>query len=153
MYLSSEVSFDVEDSRRLVCFQHLEYIGRFETGEISGQLTGLAAPVVGDLLLTSQDELLHTEGFEDVIVGSGVETGEPLLGTGITGKENKWRFAKIGLDPKGSNERQPVGSGQFGLREDEIGPLSACQLQSLLCIRRLDDLQIASLEVLVENAG
>jgi hypothetical protein len=85
VYLSSDVPFDVENSRSLVGFQHLEYIRRFKAGEISRKLAGLAASVSGDLLLTSQNELLHTEGFEDVVVGSGVQTGEALLRTGVTG--------------------------------------------------------------------
>jgi hypothetical protein len=46
-----------------------------------------------------------------------------------------------------------IRTWELGLGENEVGSLSACQFEPLLCIGRFDNLQIASLEVVLENAS
>ena len=107
--LSTRISFDVEHSGRLVGLEHLENIGRLEAREVTGKLTGLVESMTRDVTLAPDDQLSHAERFEYVVVGSGVEAGQPLIGARVAGKEEQRGVLDVGFGSNRSDKGKPVG--------------------------------------------
>ena len=70
MDLAIVLAIDMADASRLIRFEELEDVGALETRKIPRQLAWLVASVVGDESLAAIYELPHTEGFEEVVVGT-----------------------------------------------------------------------------------
>src|SRR5690606_21795694 len=78
-------------------------------------LDGLHSPALGapDQRLQPRGELAHAEGFDQIVIGTALQAGEPVL-DGIPARQDQYR--KLGLETSHSDHQLQA----FEVREAEV---------------------------------
>ena len=95
----------------------------------------------------ARQQLVEIEGLGQVVVGPGVEPGDPVGGLGAGG-EHQDRRAVV-LEPQDATHRQPIDGRHHHVEDDDIGVLLTDDGERTSAVDRGEDL----VALQVEGAG
>ncbi len=103
--------------------------------------------------LDAQDEFLRAEGFGEIIVGSGFEPLDAILGLGTGGEHDDGDFGGARVATQFTKHRITVTPGQHQVQNDEGGALSQGDFGARNPIVGFEHLVSCPLEVEADELG